>query len=441
MTSFRLRLRHDFGLSPKDGSPAFYLARTPLPALQSEAVLAATEFFNPGLATGVAEAFPLERASVVANLGAERPQTRANAAAILALAPAEETRAALEARQSVETNPQVKLVLAYALVHHGVTSNVAALTAALESCQGPVCTLPVMLAQWLPTEVKADLNQAVLARIVAGTSYEPKAHLFAAAVLRDLGRAKPLDPPTVEALIVAGRRKTPEEAKTASVACEAVRNATALSREDVLARLEPGPNVSLAPDYVSPGPMLARLGNVATADDLPLLGRMMARFGNQSGPEGELIIEAVLRVPGEKADAKLMSWLHQYPNAQMLITIGLVGRPSVSRPALGRLAAESGAAANIVFKALTHAPDAEATLLGYLESGTLSEKLSAAEVAGLTGQVSARDGLRRLLTFSDARYYPNDAVIRHIAMEAFDPDRHRRDVEARPDGRGPLHLN
>src|SRR5581483_344647 len=106
-----------------------------------------------------------------------------------------------------ETDPRVRLVIAYALVHHGVSEQVPALTAALQSCRGPECTLPVMLIQWLPSSAKENLDQPSLARILLGSQYEPRAHLFAAAALRDLGQHRSLDPATIEALIVASRRR------------------------------------------------------------------------------------------------------------------------------------------------------------------------------------------------------------------------------------------
>jgi hypothetical protein len=338
---------------------------------------------------------------------------RANAAAVLALAPSEETRAELEKRQAEETDANVKLVLAYALVHHGVTANAAQLASALASCKARACTLPAMLTQWLPSEVKADVDQAVLARLVAGTSYEPLTHLFAAATLRDLQRDKPLELATVDALATAGRRKTPEEEKTVTVALQAMRDAAALTREDVLGRL----NISKGgPDAVAPAPMLARLTKVSTVDDLPLLGRLLPRWGDGKGPEGALIVEAALNVPGPEADAKLMFWFQHYPALQQMIALGLIARPSVPRPQLAQLVARGGAGPNLIFKFLTQAPDAEAALLAYLQNGSLPDKLVAAEIAGYAGKPSAREPLRRLLAFHDDRYYPNDAVIRHVAM-------------------------
>lgn len=416
--SFRRRLRADCQLDAKDGVPAMMLAQIPIQSLQQEAVLASPNYFQPGLARAVAEAFPAARAGVVANLGAGRPQARANAAAILALAPSEETRAALEARQAVEPDPRVRLVLAYALVHHGVASNLQALATALAGCRGPDCTLPVMLAEWLPTGSVGELDQTVLARLVAGTQYEPLAHAFAAAALRELQRTKPLDPATVEALVTAGRRKSIQEQRTVAVVYQTLRDAAALSREDVIARLTINSGASAGPDVLMPGPMLARLVTTATAADLPLLGRIMARVGEPWTPEADLILEAVAGIPGSEADAKLVNWFNQYPEAQAQIANILFNRTSVPRAQLERLAVRGTAPARMIIKVREKARDAEATVLAYLVNGSPFEKAMAAEIAGVTAQVSAQGALFQLLRFRDDRYYPNDAVVRHVAMVA-----------------------
>ena len=185
---FHQRLLGDFRSDPRDEHPAIYLARTPIAALQADAVQATSSYFEPTVCASVAEAFPALRPAMMAALESPRPQTRANAAAVLGMAPSVETRSALEARLAVEPDLRAQLVMAFALVHHGATERLAALTQALQSCHGAECTLPVMLLQWLPLSSKGDLDQASLARILLGNQYEPHAHLFAAAALRDLGR-------------------------------------------------------------------------------------------------------------------------------------------------------------------------------------------------------------------------------------------------------------
>jgi hypothetical protein len=414
--AFRLRLEADFRADPKDGFPAITLAHTPIDGLQKEAVLLAPTYFHPATARFVAEDFPLERANMITALGDSRSKTRANAAAALALAPSEESREAIEAQQASETDPQVKLVLAYALVHHGLTSNVDALTQALTTCWAPACTLPVMLAEWLPDASKRDLDQALLARIVAGKQYEPDAHLFAALTLGEVQRSVPLTPATVEALIVAGRRRADAEEWAAEVAWRVLRDATALSHEDVVARLRTALVRMTGPDASSPGPLLARLASVGTRADLPLLARALALFGQPWRPEAQLAVEAAAQIPGPEADAKLIGWFNSFAAGQTPIAIAILGRPSRPPGELERAAATAGARTRMVIKALTNAPDAEATVLGYLRDGTPTEKLAAAEVAGLTNQVSARAALLELLQFQDLHYYPNDALVRHQAI-------------------------
>ncbi len=126
------------------------------------------------------------RPAMVAALASPRPQTRANAAAVLGMAPSVETRTALEARLAVEPDARVRLVMAYALVHHGATERLSALTEALQSCQGPACTLPVMLLQWLPSVVEGRSRSGV-----AGADPPRQPVRAARAPVRGRGVARP----------------------------------------------------------------------------------------------------------------------------------------------------------------------------------------------------------------------------------------------------------
>ena len=419
--AFHRRLLDDYYVDGRDEHPAIYLARTPIAALQVHAVHAMSSYFEPIACASLAEAFPALRPAVVAALEAPRPQSRANAAAVLGMAPSNETRAALESRLAVELDPEVKLVIASALVHHGAAERLSALTAALQSCQGPACTLPVMLMQWLPLSSKGELDQASLARILLGNQYEPRAHLFAAAALRDLGRQKALDPATVEALIVAGRRRNNfAEEQTAIPAFDAIAEAAVLSRAEVVARIRGNDRSSPTSrqDVLFPGPLAARLAKVSIAEDLPLLAQVMERVAPAKGPEADVVVEAALHVPGAEADAVLTNWFNRYEGLRTHIAVGLLARESFPRDQLERMVARGGTRTRITVKAIQHAPDTGAILIDALDNGEITDKLAAAELAGVLGQPGPEPSLRRALGFSDGRYYPNDALVRHAAMQS-----------------------
>jgi hypothetical protein len=419
-TAFRKRLLIDAQRERQDEHPGTYLARTPIPELQAEAVEAAVGLFDPMLCVSLSNGFPALRPAIVAKLSAHRPEARSNAAATLALAPSAETRAALEARLAVEPDARVKMVIAYALAHHGAPEQALSITSTLQSCQGQACTLPVMLAQWLPHDNKMEIDPAVLARILRGKEFDPRAHLFAAGLARDLGRAKPLDGPTVDALIVAARRRNSfEEKLVADPAYAAIAGADALSREAVLARIAPRSGPTMNVDEISPGPLLARLSRVAEAEDLPLLGRLMPRYGTADGPEAEAIVVAALHVPGEGANTRLLTWLQKYPNVRSMIVVGLAARPDLATADLEQAVQRSGdARATLILKALRHSPVLNATLLSYLRSERPQDKFAAADLAGMVGATDAREDLRQALQYHDARYYPSDAMIRHAAMKS-----------------------
>lgn len=419
--AFHRRLLADARAEPRDEHPAIYLARTPVAALQVDAVQTTFSYFEPTACASVAEGFPSLRPAMVAALASPRPQTRSNAAAVLGMAPSNETRAVLEARLADEPDARVKLVIAYALVHHGVASQLSALTEALQSCQGPACTLPVMLLQWLPASSKGELDQASLARILLGNQYEPRAHLFAAAALRDLGHQKALDPATVEALIVAARRRANfAEEYTAIPAFDAIADAAVLSRAEVVARIKGRDQTAptARQDLLFPGPLAARLARVAIAEDLPLLVQLMERVAAVKGPEADVVVEAALHVPGAEAEAVLTNWFNRYDGLRVHIAVGLLARTGFPRDRLDGMVARGGARSRIIVKAIVHAPDVGATLIDALDNGGIGDKLAAAEIAGTVGQPGPEPSLRRALGYSDGRYYPNDALVRHAAMQS-----------------------
>ena len=114
--AYRRHLLDDFHRRRNDRFPSYFLARTPIASLQRDAVLASVSAFEPAACSGVALSFPAQRAAMVAALDHKRPEVRANAAATLGLAPSDETRPLLEARLAAESDPRVKLALAFALV-------------------------------------------------------------------------------------------------------------------------------------------------------------------------------------------------------------------------------------------------------------------------------------------------------------------------------------
>lgn len=412
--AFRRRLLDDFRRRPTSRAAAHYLARAPIADLQREAIFVAPEFFDPRVCEAVAETFPLHRPLVIKALSSAQPRVRANAAATLGLAPIDETRALLEARLPVETDEKVKLALAFSLVHHGAGEHAVALTTALAACQPATCTLPAALVDWLPLAVKADLDQAPIARIAGDARFDMNARRFAAAILRDIGTAKPLDRSSIEALIVAGRTKADEKLLT-EVAFEALENATNLPRADVVARLAGGTTPEARADTLFPAPLLARLSTVATVEDLPLLRRLISRFGNAEGLEGHFLVSAMLNVPGEVANAALGNWLNLYPRLQTHIALGLAAREEFPRDKLFRLLQRADARTNILVRAALKTPDAQATLLDYLRTQDLEDRFHAASLAFIGGTPDVVAELYRLVDFRDARIYPNDVLLRHAA--------------------------
>src|SRR5262249_13032084 len=158
-------------------NPPIFLAQMPVAAAKEEAIYATSLFFEPVLCDNVSNAFPALRPAMLKALAASRPQARANAAATLGMAPSDESKAALQAHLGTETDARVKLVISYALVLHGEAEQALPIATALQSCQGEACTLPVMLAGWLPQSARKNLDQAPLARIVGDKKAQIRARL------------------------------------------------------------------------------------------------------------------------------------------------------------------------------------------------------------------------------------------------------------------------
>jgi hypothetical protein len=226
---------------------------------------------------------------------------------------------------------------------------------------------------------------------------------------------------TIEALIVASRRRnTFDEEHVAIPAFDAIAEAPVLSRVEVVARIQGRDKASPTSqkDVLFPGPLLARLAKVAIAEDLPLLARAMGRFVGTKGPEADVLVEAALHVPGDRADAILVNWFSRYEGLRAHIAVGLFARTSFPRAHLHDLVARVDARPRIIIKALEHAPDTVATLIDAMDNGNIVDKIGAAELAGMVGQAGVETSLQRLLRYGDDRYYPNDALVRHAAMQS-----------------------
>jgi hypothetical protein len=146
--------------------------------------------------------------------------------------------------------------------------------------------------------------------------------------------------------------------------------------------------------------------------------QVMERVAAVKGPEADVLVDAALHVPGPEAETVLTNWFNRHEGLRVHIAVGLLARTSFARDRLEQMVARGGARPRIVVKAIEHAPDAGATLIDALDNGGISDKLAAAELAGTVGQPGAEPSLRRALGYSDGRYYPNDALVRHAAMQS-----------------------
>jgi hypothetical protein len=384
---------------------AWAMARTPLPAFQTEALRFAWLPVPPRFCSAIADQLGAHRPAVVGMLADQNHATRAAAAVVLGMSPSPNQVPPLERMWETERQPLVRLAVAYALARHGRRERVRDLVAALDRCAGDVCVQAMSLLDWFPRDILLDVAEQVPAAFAGDTSRPWLTRLFAAAILRRMAGEHPLAAPSRAALFAASHDRHEE---LSSMALEAISRDTGLGRDEVLARLG-----GASPDH---GPLLARLAHVATAADLPLLRRLMPRFARGDGPEATSLVDAAGAVPGPEADAQLLAWFDAYEPLRARVTLRLLDRRPASLPALREIVGRGDGRMRLLVQVALGGPDALGALDQSLRAPDPNVRLFAARLAGMVREPRTGDGLWQLVNFRDDRYYPQDALMRHQAM-------------------------
>ena len=215
---------------------------------------------------------------------------------------------------------------------------------------------------------------------------------------------------------MAGRQKG-RGATLPEIAIEAIEEASGLSRATVVARLNRTGSAAQHQDVLFPAPLLARLAKVSIADDLPLLRKMMARFGEHGAIEAHYVVEATCTFRASRRPTSSATGSNRYPPLRSHIGVGLARRDGFPRDRSGSARLARGdARTQIMVKMVQGAADARTCCHG--TSSTAAPRTSSPPRRWLLsiGPPALDEPLRNLLTFHDARYYPNDALLRHAAM-------------------------
>jgi hypothetical protein len=406
--AFLARLRADGADKRKPFLRAVWaMADTPLPAFQTEALRFALLTMGPRFCSRIADQLGAHRAAVVAMLADTKDATRAVAAVVLGMSPSADQLPALERRWEAERQPIVRLAVAYALARHGRREHVGDLVAALDNCKRDTCLQAMSLLDWLPRDLLAEVPEGVPAAVAGNDGQIWEVRMYAASLLGRMALEHPLGAQSRAALFAASHGRHVE---MSHAALEAIAHDAGLSRAEVLGRLA-GPS----PDY---RPLLARLARVAMTDDLALLARLMPRFAASDGPEAASLVEAASAVPGPEADEQLVVWFDTQPPLRAAITLRLLQRRPSSERSLDHVLTAGDSRVRLVVRVARSAPDALRALELALQSPDPDERLFAARLAGTVGDQHASAALWQLVNFSDDRFYPADALVRHEAMAA-----------------------
>lgn len=413
---FRARLRTDCKNKGSRDAAVSFLARTPLAQFQTDALECATLPVFPRACSNMADQLGDRRPMVQQKLADPNPGSRAAAAVVLGMTPNPGQLDALEERWREEREPMVRLALAYALARHGRRERVADIAAGVRPCQGEACWQAVALLQWLPNELKRDLDDGLPTKLVTDKTVPQDVRFFAVALLRDLASLHPLSAAARTALFP---MTADSNRRLADMADLAISRDEGISRATVLSWL--------AAPSAAHRPLLARLSRVVTEADLPLLASLMPRFADEEtrgdahlaeSPEALHLIEAAANVRGSAAEAYLVSWFDQYPALRVTIALHLMARGPSSRATFGHLLARGDPRVNLLVKMVSQAPDASSLLIQSLGASDPGQRLFAAQLAGVARASEGRAALESLVRFSDARYYPRDVMIRHAAASS-----------------------
>ncbi len=405
--AFLTRLRADTGSKLTLYGAVWMMAATPLPAFQTEALRFAWLPVSPRFCGLIADQLGAHRAAVTAMLTDPNDGTRAAAAIVLGMNPSPDQLPALERMWNTERHPLVRLAVAYSLARHGRRERVRTLVTALDHCTREVCLQAASLLEWLPRDLLADVPEDVPAALAEDPGKIWDMHLFAVAMLQRMSLEHPLSARSRAALFVNSHDRHEELSR---VALEAISRDTGLARAEVLARLG-----AASPDY---RPLLARLAQVATAADLPMLTGLMPRFAGTDGPEAAFLVEAAGTVPGPEAEARLLGWFDEYPARRSSIALRLLERRPSSQGALDHIVTGTDGRVRLLVQLVRGAPEGMPTLDLALRAPDPKERLFAARLAGMVGDPRSSEALWTLVNFTDDRYYPADALLRHEAMAA-----------------------
>jgi len=313
--AFRTRLTADLESNGDDSYALFYLSQTPLAAFPKAALERTTRPFVTPLVRRLAAQSSHYRAELLAALGSSRAMSRANAAIALGLADEKEQMGVIAAALESETDERVRSALRYSLIRLGQREPFDALVAGLRRSDPELVELTVRLIEWLPADLEAEVDPALLVAIIESKKATKTARRFALTVLGEAATKKPLPDAAVAAIFHACGDENETVAKAAQ---DAVGQLDQLDRGLVVRRLK-------AEDGEAREALFERLADSAQLDDLPLLVREFEK-ADEDG-ERSVIAAAAAKIHSDAARDQLSTWYRKHEGIRSALVWQLLQRP------------------------------------------------------------------------------------------------------------------
>jgi hypothetical protein len=407
--AFLARLQRDHAADQQNSYAFYYLAATPLDSFRMAALDETRTSFDGTLARNIVPRMQTLREQVRARLDHPQPTTRANAAALLGLAPEPGDVALLEARLGRESNGMVIDSIRFALLRNGNADQLAQLLdRARKISISEERDHALILLQWLPPELRTTFPEPLfVALATASSGVSTFGRSMALTILRDLAHQRTLSQKSVTALLELTADRDEQVAATAMNAVSALEQ---LSVAECKTLYEKYPTARDA--------LVSRLGENASLADLAFLSQAY-----ETSKDVEIQVAAavaVAAIPGAASLQLLERWLagaakHEDGRPYMMLVALLASRTDVGQAELDALGL-SRAKRVMVEMALDSRDLARAAAA--LDDVGMQDAMQIAILSGLLQRRALVPTLWKLARYRNDQFYPGDAMVRRHALGA-----------------------
>ena len=407
-SAFLDRLKKD--AKRKDFPPlvAYHMVMVPTVEFMKPALEDPQEYFAPMVAKELAARMSVFRADVIAALDSMNPHSRSNAAFALALNGDPADAAIIRSHMEVEKDELTKLVFLFALGRLEEDIAPEPLLKAALTCgkDEDVCDRAVQMIQWSPATVRDKMNPDLFTTILKDGGRSGFSRWFAAAILTDEGSRRDLSDRTISELL---KQTSNANESISKWSVDAVLSAKQLDRAKVkglLARKVPGRDA-----------LLYKLATLAEEEDLPLFLERVPGLEKQSDLIRNAVVEGLSRISHPSAEHALFEIFQRSPSTALSAAIALATRKDVDKQHLMMVADRMRGAPGAAVKLILDKKGGVLMLKEAMQDRRFMQRIQAVHLAGLAGKKDLRGDLWAQVSYSDRRYYPAEANLRHMALK------------------------